>query len=67
MPLKKGDLLIFNSLLPHGIRPNLSKNKIRIAQYISLFLISIGFIGIWRIYILKKALPDPSLNKRRKS
>ena len=33
----KGDLLIFNSLLPHGIRPNLSKNKVRIAQYISMF------------------------------
>ena len=37
VPLKKGDLLIFNSLLPHGIRPNLSKNKIRIAQYVSMF------------------------------
>lgn len=31
-----GDLLIFNSCLPHGIRPNLSKNKVRIAQYISM-------------------------------
>ena len=37
VPLLKGDLLIFNSLLPHGIRPNLSKNKVRIAQYISMF------------------------------
>ena len=24
-------------MLPHGIRPNLSKDKIRIAQYISMF------------------------------
>ncbi len=37
VPLLTGDLLIFNSLLPHGIRPNLSKNKVRIAQYISMF------------------------------
>ena len=37
VPLLIGDLLIFNSLLPHGIRPNLSKEKIRIAQYISMF------------------------------
>jgi len=37
VPLLVGDLLIFNSLLPHGIRPNFSKNKIRIAQYISMF------------------------------
>ena len=29
-----GDLLIFNSLLAHGIRPNQSKDKVRIAQYI---------------------------------
>lgn len=34
--LEAGDLLIFNSLLPHGIRPNRSKNKVRIAQYISM-------------------------------
>jgi len=34
--LKAGDLLIFNSLQPHGIRPNLSKDKVRIAQYISM-------------------------------
>ena len=36
VPLEAGDLLIFNSLEPHGIRPNLSKNKVRIAQYISM-------------------------------
>lgn len=34
--LEAGDLLIFNSLLPHGIRPNHSKDKVRIAQYLSM-------------------------------
>src|SRR5580765_7694264 len=34
--MEAGDLLIFNSLQPHGIRPNLSSNKVRIAQYISM-------------------------------
>lgn len=34
--LEAGDLLIFNSCQPHGIRPNLSKDKVRIAQYISM-------------------------------
>jgi hypothetical protein len=34
--LEAGDLLIFNSLEPHGIRPNRSGNKVRIAQYISM-------------------------------
>ena len=33
---KAGDLLIFNSLLAHGIRPNTSKDKVRMAQYISM-------------------------------
>jgi hypothetical protein len=36
VPLEAGDLLIFNSLEPHGIRPNRSKEKVRIAQYISM-------------------------------
>ena len=31
-----GDLLIFNSMLPHGIRANMSGNKVRLAQYISM-------------------------------
>ncbi|MFS4415816.1 phytanoyl-CoA dioxygenase family protein [Maribacter sp. 2307ULW6-5] len=31
-----GDLLIFNSTEPHGIRPNRSKDKVRMAQYISM-------------------------------
>jgi hypothetical protein len=34
--MEAGDLLIFNSLEPHGIRPNLSDDKVRIAQYISM-------------------------------
>jgi ectoine hydroxylase-related dioxygenase (phytanoyl-CoA dioxygenase family) len=34
--MKAGDLLIFNSLLAHGIRPNTSANKVRMAQYISM-------------------------------
>lgn len=36
VPLEAGDLLIFNSLEPHGIRPNRSSNKVRIAQYIAM-------------------------------
>ncbi|HTU51851.1 MAG TPA: phytanoyl-CoA dioxygenase family protein [Acidobacteriaceae bacterium] len=36
VPMKAGDLLIFNSLLAHGIRPNTSANKVRMAQYISM-------------------------------
>ncbi len=34
--LEAGDLLIFNSSLPHGIRANRSEDKVRIAQYISM-------------------------------
>lgn len=34
--LEAGDLLIFNSSQPHGIRPNRSADKVRIAQYISM-------------------------------
>ena len=36
VPMEAGDLLIFNSSLPHGIRPNHSDSKVRIAQYISM-------------------------------
>jgi len=36
VPLEAGDLLIFNSSTPHGIRPNNSKDKVRIAQYLSM-------------------------------
>ena len=34
--MKAGDLLIFNSLEPHGIRPNTTKDKVRPAQYIPM-------------------------------
>ncbi len=34
--MEAGDLLIFNSTQPHGIRPNESGDKVRIAQYISM-------------------------------
>lgn len=34
--LEAGDLLIFNSSQPHGIRANNSENKVRMAQYISM-------------------------------
>ena len=33
--MQAGDLLIFNSLLAHGIRPNTSDSKVRMAQYIA--------------------------------
>ncbi len=35
IPMQAGDLLIFNSLLAHGIKPNLSADGVRLAQYIS--------------------------------
>ncbi|QDZ01562.1 phytanoyl-CoA dioxygenase family protein [Nitratireductor mangrovi] len=31
-----GDLLIFNSLLAHGVRPNHSTDRVRMAQYVSM-------------------------------
>jgi hypothetical protein len=34
--MEAGDLLIFHSMQPHGIRPNRSGDKVRIAQYISM-------------------------------
>jgi len=36
VPMEAGDLLIFNSSQPHGIRPNHSGDKVRIAQYVSM-------------------------------
>ncbi len=49
--MEAGDLLIFNSLQPHGIRPNLSGNKVRIAQYISMMPAEEdnGALREWRI------------------
>jgi len=37
VPMKAGDLLIWNTLLAHGIRPNTSRDRARIAQYISMY------------------------------
>lgn len=34
--MEPGDLLIFNSLLAHGVRPNHSVDRVRMAQYISM-------------------------------
>ena len=34
--MEPGDLLIFNSLLAHGVRPNHSDGRVRMAQYISM-------------------------------
>ncbi|MBT6507163.1 MAG: phytanoyl-CoA dioxygenase, partial [Marinovum sp.] len=34
--LEPGDLLIFNSLLAHGVRPNHSDGRVRMAQYLSM-------------------------------
>lgn len=35
--MNPGDLMIFNSLLAHGVAPNTSDNRVRMAQYISMF------------------------------
>ena len=34
--MEAGDLMIFNSLLAHGVRPNHADNRVRMAQYISM-------------------------------
>lgn len=34
--MEAGDMLIFNSLLAHGVRPNHSDGRVRMAQYISM-------------------------------
>ena len=48
-----------------GGLPPFCQGGFRIAQFMSLFLISAGLLGIWRIYISKKALPEPSLSNGR--
>ena len=35
--MEPGDLMIFNSLLAHGVRPNFSDGRVRMAQYISMY------------------------------
>ena len=34
--MEAGDLLIFNTLLAHGVRPNYAKDRVRMAQYIAM-------------------------------
>ena len=45
--------------------PPFCEGGIRIAQLTSLFFISTGLLGMWRIYISKKTLPDLSLKNWR--
>jgi len=49
--MEAGDLLIFNSLQPHGIRANTSGNKVRMAQYISMMPAEEDNVALreWRI------------------
>ncbi|GAA5786730.1 phytanoyl-CoA dioxygenase [Chitiniphilus shinanonensis] len=51
IPMQAGDLLIFNSLLAHGIRPNTSTDRARLAQYISFTPANEGNHALrdWRI------------------
>jgi len=35
--MQPGELLIFNTLLAHGIRPNRSRDRVRMAQYMSMY------------------------------
>jgi hypothetical protein len=37
LQMKAGDLLIFNSMLAHGVAPNRSADKVRMAMYIAMF------------------------------
>jgi hypothetical protein len=56
--LEAGDLLIFNSLLAHGIRPNRSEGKVRIAQYISMMPAEEDneYLKKWRIHSWKNRI-----------
>ncbi|MEO8662160.1 MAG: phytanoyl-CoA dioxygenase family protein [Bryobacteraceae bacterium] len=37
VPMKPGDLLIFNTLLAHGIRTNTTTDRARLAQYLAMY------------------------------
>ncbi|MBM7049955.1 MULTISPECIES: phytanoyl-CoA dioxygenase family protein [Rhizobium] len=43
--MEPGDLMIFNSLLAHGVRPNHSDNRVRMAQYISMHPAEFGNVA----------------------
>ncbi len=45
--------------------PPFCEGGFRIAQLVSLFFMFAGLLGLWRIYISKKPLPDPSLTNSR--
>ncbi|NIJ54767.1 phytanoyl-CoA dioxygenase family protein [Dyadobacter arcticus] len=49
--MNAGDLLIFNSAQPHGIRANRSENKVRLAQYIAMMPAQEDYEALrqWRI------------------
>jgi len=74
--MEAGDLLIFNSSLPHGIRANNSKDKVRIAQYISMMPAdeSNEEMRQWRIRSWKEkvapdgyAFPGDPLNREKQN
>ena len=48
-----------------GGLPPFCQGGLRVAQLISIIFMSAGFWGMWRIYISRKALPDPSLTHGR--
>jgi hypothetical protein len=52
--MKAGDLLIFNSLLAHGVCPNRSTDRVRMAQYISMFPADEDNVG-------ERAAPFPAI------
>lgn len=56
--LEAGDLLIFNSSQPHGIRPNRSEDKVRVAQYISMMPAEEDNEGLrqWRVNSWEKRI-----------
>lgn len=56
--MQAGDLLIYNSTQPHGIRPNRSEHKVRIAQYISMMpaLEDNEQLKQWRIHSWKNRI-----------
>ncbi len=58
VPMEAGDLLIFNSTEPHGIRPNLSEDKVRIAQYISMMPAQeeVASLRDWRVNSWKNSI-----------
>jgi hypothetical protein len=75
--MEAGDLLIFNSLLAHGVSPNHSGNRVRMAQYISMHPAASGNtsereerIRLWRErdHPQRDAFPgDPRAWERRNS